>query len=51
MVFFSVLVVKVAFRCTNGYFYVALGSSTSLALLVWVGSGSGFYTFLVMSLV
>ena len=27
------------FRCTNGDFYVALGSSTGLALLVWVGGG------------
>ena len=25
-----------AFRCTNGDFYVALGSSMDLALLVWV---------------
>ena len=29
----------VAFRCTNGDFYVALGSSMGLALLVWVGGG------------
>ena len=28
-----------SFRCTNGDFYVALGSSVSLALLVWVGGG------------
>ena len=27
-----------SFRCTNGDFYVALGSSMSLTLLVWVGS-------------
>ena len=27
------------FRCTNGEFYVALGSSMSLTLLVWVGGG------------
>ena len=27
------------FRCTNGDFYVALDSSMSLALLVWVGGG------------
>ena len=27
------------FRCTNGDFYVALGSSMSLALLVWIGGG------------
>ena len=26
-----------SFRCTNGNFYVALGSSMGLALLVWVG--------------
>ena len=26
-------------RCTNGDFYVALGSSMGLALLVWVGGG------------
>ena len=30
---------KEAFRCANGYFYVALGSSMGLALLVWVGGG------------
>ena len=30
---------RVAFRCTNGDFYVALGSSMGLALSVWVGSG------------
>ena len=30
---------KSSFRCTNGDFYVALGSSMSLALLVWVGGG------------
>ena len=29
----------VAFRCTNGDFYVALGSSVGLTLLVWVGGG------------
>ena len=28
-----------SFRCTNENFYVALGSSMSLALLVWVGGG------------
>ena len=28
-----------AFRCTNGDFYVALGSSMGLELLVWVGGG------------
>ena len=28
-----------SFRCTNGDFYVALGSSMGLALLVWVGGG------------
>ena len=27
------------FRCTNRDFYVALGSSMGLALLVWVGGG------------
>ena len=27
------------FRCTNGDFYAALGSSMGLALLVWVGGG------------
>ena len=27
------------FRCTNGDFYVALGSSMGLTLLVWVGGG------------
>ena len=27
------------FRCADGDFYVALGSSMSLALLVWVGGG------------
>ena len=27
------------FTCTNGDFYVALGSSMSLAFLVWVGGG------------
>ena len=27
------------FRSTNGDFYVALGSSMGLALLVWVGGG------------
>ena len=30
---------KQSFRCTNGDFYVALGSSMGLALLVWVGGG------------
>ena len=30
---------KITFRCTNGDFYVALGSSMGLALLVWVGGG------------
>ena len=30
---------QIAFRCTNGDFYVALGSSRGLALLVWVGGG------------
>ena len=41
-----------SFRCTNGDFYVALGSSMRLALLVWVGGGgSWFYTFLVMRIV
>ena len=28
-----------SFRCTDGDFYVALGSSMGLALLVWVGGG------------
>ena len=28
-----------ALRCTNGDFYVALGSSMGWALLVWVGGG------------
>ena len=28
-----------SFTCTNGDFYLALGSSTGLALLVWVGGG------------
>ena len=28
-----------AFMCTNGDFYVALGSSMSLTLLVWEGGG------------
>ena len=28
-----------SFRCTNGDFYVALGSSMGLAFLVWVGGG------------
>ena len=27
------------FRCTNGDFYVALGSSVSLELLAWIGGG------------
>ena len=31
--------VKYAFRCTNDDFYVALGSSMGLPLLVWVGGG------------
>ena len=30
---------KFSFRCTNGDFYVALGSSMGLKLLVWVGGG------------
>ena len=30
----------ISFRCTNGDFYVALGSSKCLALLVWVGKWS-----------
>ena len=38
------------FRCTNGYFHVALSSSMGLAFLIWVGGGL-FCTFLVMSLV
>ena len=41
-------------RCTNGDFYVALGSSMGLALLVWEGRWSvkaAFILFLVMSLV
>ena len=29
----------IPFRCTNGDFYVALGSSRGLALFVWVGGG------------
>ena len=29
--------IAATFRCTNGEFYVALGSSMRLALLVWVG--------------
>ena len=28
---------KSSFRCTNGDFYVALGSSRDLAPLIWVG--------------
>ena len=28
---------KTSFRCTDRDFYVALGSSMGLALLVWVG--------------
>ena len=35
-------------RCTNGDFYVALGSSRALAILVWVGGWSvnaGFILF------
>ena len=28
---------RISFRCTNGDFYVALGSSMGFALLVWVG--------------
>ena len=28
-----------SFRCTDGDFYVALGSSMGLALSVWVGGG------------
>ena len=31
--------VKTRISCTNGYFYVTLGSSMGLALLVWVGGG------------
>ena len=37
-----------AFRCTNGDFYVALGSRMGSALLVWVGSWyvkTGFILF------
>ena len=30
---------EISFRCTNGDFYEALGSSMVLALLVWVGGG------------
>ena len=44
----------IPFRCTNGDFYVALGSSMDLALLVWVGGGllkQVLYFFLVMNLV
>ena len=37
-----ILIDSCSFRCTNGDFYVALGSSMSLALLVWVG---GFILF------
>ena len=37
-----------SFGCTNGDFYVALGSSIGLALLVWVGGG---LYILMMSLV
>ena len=33
------LVNDISIRCTNGDFYVALGSSMGLALLVWVGGG------------
>ena len=29
----------IRFRCTNRDFYVALGSSVGLALLIWVGGG------------
>ena len=29
----------ITFKYTNGDFYVALGSSMCLALLVWVGGG------------
>ena len=38
----------VSFRFANGDFYVALGSSMGLALLVWVGGGllnRGIYFF------
>ena len=39
----------IAFRCTNGDFYVALGSSMGLAFLVWIGGGllKRVFTFLV----
>ena len=30
---------SMTFRCNDGHFYVALGSSMGLALLVWVGGG------------
>ena len=42
-----------SFGCTNGGFYVALGSSMGLALLVWVGGGllKRVLYFFVMSLV
>ena len=33
------LLINGTFRCTNGGFYVALGSSRGLALLVWVVGG------------
>ena len=31
--------IAATFRCFNGEFYVAPGSSMGLALLVWVGGG------------
>ena len=31
------MLTDMTFRCTNGDFYVALGSSMGLAFLVWVG--------------
>ena len=30
---------RISFRCTNGDFHVALGSSMNLARMVWVGGG------------
>ena len=33
------MLTDVTFGCANGDFYVTLGSSTGLALLVWVGHG------------
>ena len=38
-IFYAYKTLLSTFRCTNGDFYVALGSSTGLALLVWVGGG------------